>query len=135
MELKEKIEQERLALEYMENELICEDFHFYNNGIYKTISSLSKEGWLADLKKIEPMIRIFGTRDEIEKALDNYIEMTGYNLDECYSYEIEEEGSFFYDKERNIKIAENLKLYKKLYMEQNLGKLKGKENNALITTI
>ena len=43
-------------------ELLAQDFHFYNNGVYKTISSLSKDGWFADLKKVEPSIRIFGTK-------------------------------------------------------------------------
>ena len=109
-------------------ELICESFYFYNNGVYKTISNLSKDGWFADLKKVEPSIRIFGTRDQIDKALDTYIEMTGLNLDECYSYEVEEKGSFFYNEKANKRISENLKLYKKLYDKQN-------NNKALITTI
>lgn len=113
MKLKEKIEQERLALEYMENKLICEDFHFYNNGIiYKNIRTLSPQGWFADLDKVEPSIRIFGTRDQIEEALDTYIEMTGLNLNECFDYDNEE----------------GLKFYKKEYDKLN-------NNKALITTI
>ena len=54
-------------------ELICEDFHFYNNGVYKTISNRSPEGWFTDLKKVEPSIRIFGTKEQIEEAFDTYI--------------------------------------------------------------
>ena len=70
MELKEKIEQERLALEYMENQLFCESFYFYNNGVYKTISSLSKDGWFADLKKVEPtltndVLKVFDLKNSI----------------------------------------------------------------------
>ena len=128
MELKEKIEQERLALEYMENQLFCESFYFYNNGVYKTISNLSKDGWFSDLKKVEPSIRIFGTKEQIEEALDTYIKMTGLNLDESHDYEIEKEGSFFYNEKDNIRIAKNLKIYKELYDKQN-------NNKALITTI
>jgi hypothetical protein len=128
MELKEKIEQERLALEYMENQLFCESFYFYNNGVYKKISNLSKDGWFADLKKVEPSIRIFGTKEQIEEALDTYIKLTGLNLDESYDYEVEEEGSFFYNEKENIRIARNLKMYKELYEKQN-------NNKALITTI
>ena len=128
MELKEKIEQERLALEYMENQLFCESFYFYNNGVYKKISNLSKDGWFADLKKVEPSIRIFGTKEQIEEALDTYIKLTGLNLDESYDYEVEEEGSFFYNEKENIRIARNLKMYKELYDKQN-------NNKALITTI
>ena len=129
MELKEKIEQERLALEYMENQLFCESFYFYNNGmLYKSIRSLSPQGWFSDLKRVEPSIRIFGTKEQIEEALDTYIKMTGLNLDESYDYEVEEEGSFFYNEKENIRIARNLKMYKELYEKQN-------NNKALITTI
>ena len=93
-------------------ELICESFYFYNNGAFKLVSSLSNEGWFADLKKVEPSIRIFGTREQIEEALDTYIEMTGLNLDECYNYENEE----------------MIKVYKEKYDKMN-------NNKALITTI
>jgi hypothetical protein len=93
-------------------ELICESFYFYNNGVYKLASNLCSEGWFADLKRVEPSIRIFGTRDQIEEALDTYIEMTGLNLDECFDYDNEE----------------MLKVYKKEYDKLN-------NNKALITTI
>ena len=92
--------------------LICEDFHFYNNGVYKTISKLSPDGWFTDLEKVEPSIRIFGTRDQIDKALDTYIELTGLNLDECYDFE---------DQDK-------LKEYKEQYNKLS-------NNAALITTI
>ena len=93
-------------------ELICESFYFYNNGIYKTIENYSPEGWFTDLKRVEPSIKIFGTREQIDKALDDYIELTGLNLDEVYDYEDEE----------------MLKVYKKKYDEMN-------NNKALISTI
>jgi len=109
-------------------ELICEDFHFYNNGIYKTISNLCPDGFFADLKKVEPSIRIFGTRKQIDKALDTYIELTGLNLDECYDFEVEKKGSFFYDTERNKIIEEKLTEYKERYNKLS-------NNAALITTI
>jgi len=129
MKLKEKIEQERLALEYMEKELRCESCYFYNNGmLYKNIRSLSPQGWFADLQKVEPSIRIFGTQQQIDEALDTYIELTGLNLNECHEYQIEEEGSFHYNEKENIRIARNLKIYKELYDKQN-------NNKALITTI
>ena len=93
-------------------ELICESFYFYNNGVYKTIENYSPEGWFTDLKRVEPSIKIFGTREQIDKALDDYIELTGLNLDEVYDYEDEE----------------MLKVYKKKYDEMN-------NNKALISTI
>jgi hypothetical protein len=93
-------------------ELICESFYFYNNGVYKTIENYSPEGWFTDLKRVEPSIKIFGTREQIDKALDDYIELTGLNLDEVYDYENEE----------------MLKVYKEKYNKMN-------NNKALITTI
>ena len=93
-------------------ELICESFYFYNNGVYKTIENYSPDGWFTDLKRVEPCIKIFGTREQIDKALDVYIELTGLNLDEVYDYEDEE----------------MLKVYKEKYDKMN-------NNKALITTI
>ena len=93
-------------------ELICESFYFYNNGVYKTIENYTPDGWFTDLKRVEPSIKIFGTREQIDKALDDYIELTGLNLDEVYDYEDEE----------------MLKVYKEKYDKMN-------NNKALITTI
>ena len=93
-------------------ELICESFYFYNNGVYKTIENYSPDGWFTDLKRVEPSIKIFGTREQIDKALDDYIKLTGLNLDEVYDYENEE----------------MLKVYKEKYNKMN-------NNKALITTI
>lgn len=109
-------------------ELLAQDFHFYNNGVYKTIEKLSPQGWFTDLKKVEPSIRIFGTQEQIDKALDDYIEMTGLNLDECYDFKVEEKGSFFYNEERNKLIKKKLQEYKEVYNELS-------NNSALITTI
>jgi len=109
-------------------ELICEDFHFYNNGIYKTISKLSPDGWFTDIHKVEPSIRIFGTRDQIEEALNAYIELSGLNLDECYEFKAEKKGSFFYNEERNKIIKKKLAEYKERYNQLS-------NNKALITTI
>lgn len=121
-------------------ELICQDFYFYNNGVYKTIKKLSPDGWFSDLKKAETSIRMFGTEEQINKALDEYCEMTGLNLDECYNYEIEKKGSYWEEivfsetrkdrptlKEYNEAINKNLAIYKKEYNKLN--------NKALITTI
>lgn len=109
-------------------ELICEDFHFYNNGVYKTISKVSPDGWFTDIKKVEPSIRIFGTREQVDEALDVYIELTELNLDECYTFEVEKKGSFHYDEERNKIIEKKLAEYKERYNKLS-------NNKALITTI
>lgn len=121
-------------------QLLAKDFYFYNNGVYKTISKLSPEGWFKDLKRVEPSIRIFGTEEQIDEALDTYIEMTGLNLDESFSYETEKKGSYWEEivfsetrkdkptlKEYNDTVSKNLEVYKKEYNKLN--------NKALITTI
>ena len=121
--------------------LICEDYHFYNNGVYKTISKLSPDGWFTDLEKVEPSIRIFGTKEQVEEALNVYIELTGLNLNESFSYKTEEKGSYWDGivfsetrkdrptlKEYNAAINKNLAIYRDKYNKLN-------NNKALITTI
>ena len=108
-------------------ELICEDYYFYNNGIYKAISSFSTDGWLSDLKKVEPSIRVFGTRKQIDEAIDVYVKLTGLNLDECYTYEVEKKGSLHYNENNNKIIKRKLGEYQTKW--SNL------DNKALITTI
>jgi uncharacterized protein (DUF2164 family) len=109
-------------------ELICEDYYFYNNGIYSSIAKFSPDGWFSDLKKVEPSIRVFGTRKQVDDAIDVYVEMTGLNLDECHTFEVEKEGSFFYNEERNKIIKKKLQEYKERYNQLS-------NNKALITTI
>ena len=114
-------------------ELICQSFYFYNNGIYKSISKHSPDGWFNDLEKVEPSIRIFGTKKQIDEALDTYIELTGMNLDEVHNYQIEKKGDYYYDlgiitDEDNKVIKKNLAKYKEQYNKLS-------NNKALITTI
>tara|TARA_R100001463_G_scaffold14501_3_gene38098 strand:- start:12078 stop:12443 length:366 start_codon:yes stop_codon:yes gene_type:complete len=120
-------------------ELICQDYHFYNNGVFKTISELSPEGWFTDLKKVEPSIRIFGTQEQIDEALNAYIEITGLNLDECYDFKVEPKGSYWYEHRKrrfgeqeainqNKTVEKKLKEYKEKYNKLS-------NNKALITTI
>jgi hypothetical protein len=92
-------------MELLTMELICEDYHFYNNGVYKTISKLSPEGWFTDLEKVEPSIRIFGTREQVDEAFETYEKLTGLNIDECYDYENEEKLKEY--KERYDKLTNN----------------------------
>ena len=114
-------------------ELICKEYHFYNNGVYKTISKLSPEGWFTDIEKVEPSIRIFGTPDQVEKAYQAYVKMTGLNLNETYDFIVEQKGSWWYNiygkdaDNINKKTQDKLNRYEKLYNKQN--------KKALITTI
>jgi|TARA_R110001583_G_scaffold9802_1_gene45978 hypothetical protein len=94
-------------------ELICESYYWENTSIYKTIKSYCSQGFFTDIKRAEPSINIFGTREQIDKALDDYIAMTDLGNDiEVYDFE---------DKKM-------LKFYKKKYDEMN-------NNKALISTI
>jgi len=120
-------------------ELICEDFHFYNNGTYKLISNLCSDGCFADLKRVEPSIRIFGTREQIEEAIDTYIEMTGLNLDECYDFKVEPKDSYWYNNLKN-RFGENEAIKQNEDIEKKLKEYKERynklsNNKALITTI
>ena len=47
-----------------------------------------------DVKQISSAVRIFGTQKQIDKAFEDICTLTGLNLDECYTYEIEKKGSF-----------------------------------------
>lgn len=93
--------------------LKCESCYFYNDGmLYKSIRSLSPEGWFSDLQKVEPSIRIFGTQEQIDEAIDTYSKITGLCLNEAFEYENQE----------------MLEVYKEKYLKQN-------NNKALISTI
>ena len=99
--------------------LICEDYHFYNNGVYKTISKLSPDGWFTDL--------------------DTYIELTGLNLNECFDFKVEPKGSYWYEH-RKRRYGENEAITQNKIVEKKLSEYKERynklsNNKALITTI
>jgi hypothetical protein len=54
--------------------------------------------------------------------------LSGLNLNECHTFEVEKEGSFFYNEERNKIIKKKLAEYKERYNQLS-------NNKALITTI
>lgn len=101
-------------------ELLAEDYYFYPNGRYTTVSKWKSQhlSFDHDLKEIPTAIRIFGTKTEIARALDEYINRTELNLDECYTYKVEEKGSFFYNEKQNKIIAKKLQQYKKMYKDK-----------------
>jgi len=105
--------------------LKCYDFFFYPNGEYRTKSTWSSKLYTFDndLQEISTRIRIFGTDIQIDKALDDYINITGLNLDESFTYQIEKPDSFFFKKVDNSKIAQKLMEYEKQYTQINNGAL------------
>jgi hypothetical protein len=82
-----------------ENKLIAQDFYFYNNEETQLKGNFQEAytgEYYTDLIEYSRVIRIFGTEKEIRAALTEYIENTGLNVDECYDYKEEAEGSFWY---------------------------------------
>ena len=69
--------------------LECDTFYFYPNGEYKTFSEWDNrlDCYTNDIQEVSRAIRIFGTRKEINEALNSYCEMSGLNLDEAYDFE------------------------------------------------
>jgi hypothetical protein len=102
--------------------LIAQDFYFYNNEETQLKGNFQEAytgEYYTDLIEYSRAIRIFGTEKEIRAALTEYIENTGLNLDECYNYKEEAEGSFWYESEEvNKKVREKLEVYTKLYKEK-----------------
>jgi hypothetical protein len=100
--------------------LKCEDYYFYPNGRYTTVSKWQSHNlsFDHDVQEIATAIRIFGTPTEINRALDEYINRTELNLDECYTYEVEKKGSFHYNEKQNIIIAKKLRQYEEMYNQK-----------------
>ena len=86
--------------------LECDTYDFYPNGEYKTTSKWNEEFrcYESDIQDYSQKIRIFGTRKQIDKAFNNYCEVSGLNFDE---------GFDFTDKDK-------LKEYKKQYKNKAL---------------
>jgi hypothetical protein len=86
--------------------LECDTYYFYPNGEYKTTSKWNEEFrcYESDIQDYSQKIRIFGTRKQIDKAFNNYCEVSGLNIDEGYD---------FTDKDK-------LKEYKKQYKNKAL---------------
>jgi len=105
--------------------LKCQDFHFYPNGKYTTIKKQDTytNSYFADVEEICESIRIFGTKKQIDQALDEYCKKSGLNLDECYNFQVEPKGSYWYDifsdpEKHNKIVKERLKVYKELYLKK-----------------
>ena len=86
--------------------LECDTYYFYPNGEYKTTSKWNEEFrcYESDIEDYSQKIRIFGTRKQIDKALNDYCDVSGLNLNE---------GFDFTDKDK-------LKEYKKQYKNKAL---------------
>jgi hypothetical protein len=106
--------------------LKCQDFHFYPNGIFRTTKQKDSytNSYFADVEAVAQSIRIFGTEKQIDDALNEYCERTNLALDECYSFEVEKKGSYWYDiykdpEARNLHVKKRLEIYKELYLKKS----------------
>eukprot|EP01047_Picozoa_sp_COSAG01_P031164 COSAG01_NODE_2200_length_8176_cov_3.326606_20_plen_94_part_00 len=91
--------------------LECDTFYFYPNGGYKT--SRKKDSLLKcydnDIKEYSQAIRIFGTRKQIDKALDNYCDISGLNLNEVYDFEDKDKLKEYAQHYKNKALIINLR--------------------------
>ena len=116
--------QDAEYLEYNSLNLICQDF-FYKEDSYieKSVFNKSLYAMDNDLVGNERAIRIYGTKEQIDLAQDEYGKHNGLMLDECYNYKVEIKGSYWNDilnitDEDNQKVIDKLEHYNKLYNQK-----------------
>ena len=63
--------------------LECDTYYFYPNGEFKTTSEWNNrlDCYSHDIHEVSRAIRIFGTRPQIDKAFNDYCEVSGLNVD------------------------------------------------------
>ena len=110
--------------EYNSMNLICQDF-FYKSDGYSNVSKFNKGLFVMDNDLVgdERAIRIYGTKEQIDLAEDEYGKHNGLMLDECYNYKVEPKGSYWNDilnitEEQNQAVIDKLKIYNKLYNQK-----------------
>lgn len=110
--------------EYNTLSLICQDF-FYKSDGYSTDSKFNQTLFVMDNDLVgdERAIRIYGTKEQIDLAEEEYGKHNGLMLDECYNYKVEPKGSYWNDilnitEEQNQAVIDKLKIYNKLYNQK-----------------
>jgi hypothetical protein len=76
-----------------------------------------------DLVGNERAIRIYGTKEQIDLAGNEYSKKNSLMLDEVYNYKVEPKGSYWYDlgiitDKQNEVIAKKLVKYNELYNQK-----------------
>ena len=111
-------------LEYNSLSLICQDF-FYKSDGYLTDSKFNKGLFVMDNDLVgdERSIRIYGTKEQIDLAANEYSKKNGLMLDEVYNYKVEPKGSYWNDilnitEEQNQAVIDKYKIYNKLYNQK-----------------
>tara|TARA_R110001583_G_scaffold166635_2_gene319385 strand:+ start:448 stop:729 length:282 start_codon:yes stop_codon:yes gene_type:complete len=92
-------------------ELECDTCYFYPNGVFKTTSKWNNQFdcYETDIQDYSQAIRIFGTRKQIDKALDDYCDVSGLNLDEAYDFEDNDKLKEYKKYYKNKALIINLK--------------------------
>tara|TARA_R100001369_G_scaffold70247_1_gene97957 strand:+ start:174 stop:563 length:390 start_codon:yes stop_codon:yes gene_type:complete len=111
-------------LEYNTLNLICQDF-FYKSDGYSTDSKWNSRLFVMDNDLVgdERSIRIYGTKEQIDLAANEYSKKNGLMLDEVYNYKVEPKGSYWNDilnitEEQNQAVIDKYKIYNKLYNQK-----------------
>ena len=91
--------------------LECDTFYFYPSGLYT--ATRKRDSHLKcndnDIKEYSQSIRIFGTRKQIDKALDDYCDRSGLNLDEVYDFEDKDKLKEYAEQYKNKALIINLR--------------------------
>jgi len=111
-------------LEYNTLNLICQDF-FYKSDGYSTDSKWNSRLFVMDNDLVgdERSIRIYGTKEQIDLAANEYSKKNGLMLDEVYNYKVEPKGSYWNDilnitEDQNQAVIDKYKIYNKLYNQK-----------------
>jgi len=111
-------------LEYNSLNLICQDFFYKEDGyVEKSVFNKSLYAMDNDLVGNERAIRIYGTKEQIDLAGNEYSKKNSLMLDECYNYKVEPKGSYWNDilnitEDQNQAVIDKLKIYNKLYNQK-----------------
>ena len=91
--------------------LECDTCYFYPNGNYTT--TRKRDSHLKcndnDIKEYSQSIRIFGTREQIDKALNDYCDISGLNLNEIYDFEDKDKLKEYAQHYKNKALIINLR--------------------------
>ena len=116
--------QDAEYLEFNTLNLICQDF-FYKSDGYSTDSKFNKTLFVMDNDLVgdERSIRIYGTKEQIDLAGNEYSKKNSLMLDEVYNFKAEPKGSYWNDilnitEEQNQAVIDKLKIYNKLYNQK-----------------
>ena len=117
--------QDAEYLEFNTLNLICQDF-FYKSDGYTTDSKWNSRLFTMDNDLVgdERSIRIYGTKEQIDLAGNEYSKKNSLMLDEVYNYKVEPKGSYWNDilnitEEQNQAVIDKLKIYNKLYNQND----------------